>query len=134
MLKFPVRPLLRHAPRPVSAVSRLPIIPVNKIHSSKSKQQNGSNSQSHHRESPRRPVLLASALSATATTVGGALLLVSLGYGSKAVENDSKYASRRQMELVSRPVSKLYSSFSLTYSGSRRNQTSSRGRRCKHRR
>ena len=100
MLKSPFRPLLRHAPRPISAVSRLPFIPVNKIHSSKSKQQKESNSQSHHRESPRRPVLLASALSATATTVGGALLLVSLGYGSTAVEDGSKYASRRQMELV----------------------------------
>jgi len=134
MLKFPVRPLLRHAPRPISAVSRLPIIPVNKVHSSKSKQQNESNSQSHHREAPRRPVLLASALSATATTVGGALLLVSLGYGSTAVEDESKYASRRQMELVSRTWSASFGSFSLTSSGSRRNQTSSRGRCCEHRR
>ncbi|KAI1073304.1 hypothetical protein LB507_010789 [Fusarium sp. FIESC RH6] len=100
MLKFPVRPLLRHAPRPISAVSRLPIIPVNKIHSNKNKQQNESNSQSHHRESPRRPVLLASALSATATSVGGALLLLSLGYGSTAVENENRYANRRQMELA----------------------------------
>ncbi|KAL4731407.1 D-lactate ferricytochrome c oxidoreductase [Fusarium chlamydosporum] len=101
MLKCPFLPLLRHARRPItSAVSRLVIVPINGIHSSKGTQQKGSKSHAHHSESPRRPVLLASALSATATAVGGALLLASIGYESEAVEDNAKYANRQQMKLA----------------------------------
>ncbi|KIL86284.1 hypothetical protein FAVG1_10682 [Fusarium avenaceum] len=101
MLRSPFLPLLRNARRPIpSAVSRLTLVPVNGIHSSKRKQQKESRSHSHHRDPPRRPVLVASALSATATTIGGGLLLALIGYGSESVENDFKYASLQQMELA----------------------------------
>ncbi|KAG5655095.1 hypothetical protein KAF25_000218 [Fusarium avenaceum] len=101
MLRSPFLPLLRNARRPIpSAVSRLTLVPVNGIHSSKRKQQKESRSHSYHRDPPRRPVLVASALSATATSIGGGLLLALIGYGSESVGNDFKYASLQQMELA----------------------------------
>lgn len=102
MLRSPFLPMLRYARRPIPfAVSRLTLVPVNGIHSSKRKQQKESRSHSYHRDPSRRPVLVASALSATATTIGGGLLLALIGYGSESVENDFMYASLQQMALVS---------------------------------
>jgi D-lactate dehydrogenase (cytochrome) len=102
MLKPPILPLLRHTRRPVhSTIARLSVRSSNGFYSSRGKQQKESQSQKHNKGQPRKPVLVASALSATATTVGGGLLLALLGYGSKEGENDSQYATRQQMELVS---------------------------------
>ncbi len=102
MLKPALRPLLGSIRRPAScAVALLP--GRCGIHSTTQKQAGESESrrQDHPRERRRKPVLLASALSATATTIGaGALVFAVSNYDKDAKETGSQYASRAEMELV----------------------------------
>ncbi|KAH6993084.1 hypothetical protein EDB82DRAFT_460800 [Fusarium venenatum] len=101
MLKSSIRPLSRQARRPItSTISRLPARSINAFHSSGSRQQKESESHNNHGRQSRKPIMLASTLSATVTTVAGGFLLSILGYGSKGGETDSTYATREQMELA----------------------------------
>ncbi|CAF3495215.1 unnamed protein product [Fusarium graminearum] len=102
MLKSSILPLSRQARRPVtSAMSFLPVRLTNGFHSSRTNQQKKSRDQNHHERQSRKPVLLASTLSATATTIAGGILLSLLGFSSSSKDkNDSNYATREQMELA----------------------------------
>ncbi|PTD07550.1 D-lactate dehydrogenase [cytochrome], mitochondrial, partial [Fusarium culmorum] len=106
MLKSSTLPLSRQARRPItSAISYLPVRLINGFHSSKAKQQKESQGRNHHERQSRKPVLLASTLSATATTVAGGILLSLLGFSSNSKDkDDSNYATREQMELAVREI------------------------------
>ncbi|KAF5712382.1 d-lactate dehydrogenase (cytochrome) [Fusarium mundagurra] len=58
-----------------------------------------SNGQRRTQEQRKRPVYLASALSATATTIGGTLLYTIVSH-DKQKDDDSHYANRAEMELA----------------------------------
>lgn len=64
------------------------------------------NGKSRTQEKRKRPVFLASAISATATTIGGTLLYTVVSH-EKQKDDESHYASRAEMELV-RQKSQLY--------------------------
>ncbi|KAG5802906.1 hypothetical protein H9Q74_012887 [Fusarium xylarioides] len=100
MLKTPCRALSGCLRKPSSQcvvglkTDRAPQFPRN-ISSGKAK----SNGQSRTQEPRKRPVFLASALSATATTIGGTLLYTIVSH-DKQKDDDSHYASRAEMELA----------------------------------
>ncbi|GKU12428.1 unnamed protein product [Fusarium langsethiae] len=101
MLKSSLLPLSRQARRPVtSVISCLPVRSINGFHNSRRNQQKESQGRNHHESQSNRPVLLASTLSITATTVAGGILLSLLGYSSREDGTDSHYATRKQMELA----------------------------------
>ncbi|QPC59194.1 hypothetical protein HYE67_001425 [Fusarium culmorum] len=106
MLKSSTLPLSRQARRPItSAISCLPVRLINGFHSSKAKQQKESQGRNHYERQSRKPVLLASTLSATATTVAGGILLSLLGFSSNSKDKDDpNYATREQMELAVREI------------------------------
>ncbi|EKJ77589.1 hypothetical protein FPSE_02087 [Fusarium pseudograminearum CS3096] len=102
MLKSSILPLTRQARRPVtSAISFLPVRLINGFHSSRTNQQKESQGRNHHERQSRKPILLASTLSATATTIAGGILLSLLGFNNNSKDkDDSNYATREQMELA----------------------------------
>ncbi|KAF4449688.1 D-lactate dehydrogenase (cytochrome) [Fusarium austroafricanum] len=95
MLKSSIRPLLpqlrKQAP---SALAWRPVQRVFHNTSSKKTKESESSQQHERKEQSKRPVVLASALSATATAIGGTLLYATVN------SNKSQYASRAEVELA----------------------------------
>jgi len=100
MLRSPPNSLLRSLSRPVwrSAAELSTNRSVNNTTVSQ-KRTSQNDRQSRTQEQRKNPAFLASALSATATTIGGTLLYTIVSH-KKEKDDESQYASRAEMELV----------------------------------
>ncbi|KAF4950010.1 hypothetical protein FGADI_8456 [Fusarium gaditjirri] len=100
MLRSPSSSLLRSLRRPASR-STAELLSYRFVNNATTNQRRSSQkkdeSQTH--EQRKNPVFLASALSATATTVGGTLLYTIFSH-KKEKDDESQYASRAEMELA----------------------------------
>ncbi|KAF4495241.1 D-lactate dehydrogenase (cytochrome) [Fusarium agapanthi] len=106
MLKTPYRALLGCLKRPSSqCVVGLTAKGVSQFARYTSNGKSESNGQSRTQEQRKRPVFLASALSATATTIGGTLLYTIVSH-DKQKDGDCHYASRAEMELAVEEIQK----------------------------
>ncbi|KAH8121222.1 FAD-binding domain-containing protein [Trichoderma asperelloides] len=108
MLKSSFRPILGNLRRPgaSSTVSRLP--GLCNFHSTNSKRaqelENSRQSRSKSKAQRKKPVLLASALSTTAITIGGTLLYTIVNHDRGTKNTESQYASRAEMELAVKEI------------------------------
>ncbi|KAL9562634.1 hypothetical protein ACKAV7_013198 [Fusarium commune] len=100
MLKTPYRALPGCFRGPASR-SAAGLLPNRPFHHTRSKNREGSESNRQRRtqEQRKNPVFLASALSATATTIGGTLLYTIVSHDNKK-DDESQYAGRAEMELA----------------------------------
>ncbi|KAF5964711.1 putative d-lactate dehydrogenase (cytochrome) [Fusarium bulbicola] len=106
MLKTPYRALLGCLKRPSSqCVVGLAANRVSQLARRTSKGKSESNDQRRTQEQRKRPVFLASALSATATTIGGTLLYTIVSHDEHK-DDDPHYASRAEMELAVEEIRK----------------------------
>ncbi|KAF5559029.1 d-lactate dehydrogenase (cytochrome) [Fusarium mexicanum] len=106
MLKTPYRALLGCLKRPSSqCVVGLAAKRVSQFARHTTDGKSESNDQSRTQEQRKRPVFLASALSATTTTIGGTLLYTIVSHDEQK-DDDSHYASRAEMELAVEEIRK----------------------------
>ncbi|KAI1038131.1 hypothetical protein LB503_012040 [Fusarium chuoi] len=106
MLKTPYRALSGCLRRPTSQC--VVGLTVNWAYSTARRVSNGKseyNGKSRTQEKRKRPLFLASALSATATTIGGTLLYTVVSH-EKQKDDESHYASRAEMELAVEEIRK----------------------------
>ncbi|EGU75897.1 hypothetical protein FOXB_13600 [Fusarium oxysporum f. sp. conglutinans Fo5176] len=106
MLKTSYRALPGCFRRPVSQCS-VGLAATRPFHSTRTSNnhKSQSNGQSRTQEHRKNPLLLASALSATATTIGGTLLYTIVNHEKKN-DDESQYASRAEMELAVEEIRK----------------------------
>ncbi|PNP74407.1 hypothetical protein FNYG_12456 [Fusarium nygamai] len=107
MLKTPYRALHGCLRRPAPSRCVVGLTPIHASHMPRhiSGGKSESNGQRQSQEQRKSPVFLASALSATATTIGGTLLYTIVSH-DKQKDDDSHYASRAEMELAVEEIRK----------------------------
>ncbi|EWG48670.1 D-lactate dehydrogenase (cytochrome) [Fusarium verticillioides 7600] len=106
MLRSPLNALLRSLTRPTPR-STPGLLMQRAVSNATASQTKASKEQHQHRRQEQRknPVFLASALSATATTIGGTLLYTIASHKTDK-DDESQYASRTEMELAVEEIRK----------------------------